>query len=30
MTSLLKKNYALESLPDINVEKDARNVGATE
>jgi hypothetical protein len=28
MASLLKKSYALESLPDINLEKRLRNVGA--
>jgi hypothetical protein len=28
MASLLKKNYALESLPDINLKNEARDVGA--
>jgi hypothetical protein len=28
MTSLLKKNYALENLPDIDLENEARDVGA--
>ncbi len=28
MASLLKKNYALESLPDIDLENEARDVGA--
>jgi hypothetical protein len=29
MVSLLKKNYALESLPDIDLEKEAGDVGAS-